>query len=93
MAHPSNALPSRVYYHNGTNDIALTGIHYCYAIFNPTSGEVDLDLTGDIFTYQSDAYKEKTDELSGIKLPSGGTLYGRFTNIDSNTAGVICYVH
>jgi len=92
MAHPSEALPKNMYILNGTNDLALTNGRHVFAIYNPTAAAVTVDITGSLYTYQADAYKELSSETSGFPIPSGGTLYGRFTNVGASAANVVCYV-
>jgi len=92
MAHPSEALPKNMYILNGTNDLALTNGRHVFAIYNPTSAAVTVDITGSLYTYQSSAYSELSTEVTGFPIPSGGTLYGRFTNVESSVANVVCYV-
>lgn len=95
MAHPSSLLPSDIYVLNGENDLSLANARYVVAIYNPTAGEVTVDLTGAINTYSaSDSdYKLSTSEVTGIPIPAGGTLYGRFTNVGCETENVICYIN
>jgi hypothetical protein len=83
MAHPSNSFPKELYVSDGTNDIpAPTGRHF-FAIYNATSAAGTVDVTGTLYTYQTDAYKESSAEKTGLSIPPGGTLYGRFTNVDA----------
>lgn len=91
MAHPSNVLPTDVYVSDGTNDIpAPTGRHF-FAVYNATAAAVTVDVTGSLFTYQTNAYKEISTEVTGLSIAAGGTLYGRFTNIDA-PANVLAYI-
>ena len=92
MAHPSEALPKNMYILNGTNDLTLTNGRHVFAIYNTTAAAVTVDITGSLYTYQTDAYKELSTETTGFPIPSGGTLYGRFTNVESSAANVVCYV-
>jgi hypothetical protein len=93
MAHPSSALPNNIYILNGTNDLTVTAGTYVFAIYNPTASQVTVDLTGAINTYQTDAYKQTSSEVTGVPIPSGGTIYGRFTNVGCSTANVVCYLN
>lgn len=81
-----------MYILDGTNDLALTNGRHVFAIYNPTAAAVTVDITGSLYTYQTDAYKELSTEKTGFPIPSGGTLYGRFTNVESSAANVVCYV-
>jgi len=92
MAHPSEVLPKNMYILNGANDLALTNGRHVFAIYNPTAAAVTVDITGSLYTYQTDAYKELSTETTGFPIPSGGTLYGRFTNVESSVENVVCYV-
>jgi hypothetical protein len=92
MAHPSEALPKNMYILNGTNDLSLSNGRHVFAIYNPTASAVTVDITGSLYTYQTDDYKELSSETTGFPIPSGGTLYGRFTNVGTATANVVCYV-
>jgi hypothetical protein len=93
MAHPSASLPNDIHILNGSNDLAMTNGKYVIAVYNPTASQVTVDLTGAITTYQTDAYKQNDSEVTGIPIPAGGTIYGRFTNVGCTTANVICYVN
>ena len=64
MAHPSEALPKNMYILNGTNDLALTNGRHVFAIYNPTAAAVTVDITGSLYTYQTDAYKELSTETT-----------------------------
>jgi len=92
MAHPSEALPKNMYILNGTNDLALTNGRHVFAIYNPTAAAVTVDITGSLYTYQTDAYKELSTETTGFPSPAGGALYGRFTDVETSAANVVCYV-
>jgi len=92
MAHPSDALPKNTFILDGTNDLALTGGKHVYAIYNPTAAAVTVDITGSIYVWDTDDYKPTTDEQTASPIPTGGTLYGNFTNVESSAANVICYV-
>ena len=92
MAHPSAALPQELYILDGTNDLTLTGGKYVVAIYNPTAAAVTVEITGAITTYDS-GYKATTAEVTGVPIPTGGYIYGRFTNVESSAANVICYVN
>ena len=92
MAHPSAVLPQELYILNGSNDLTLTGGKYVVAIYNPTAAAVTVDITGAITTYDS-GYKPRTTEVTGVPIPTGGYIYGRFTNVESSAANVICYVN
>lgn len=92
MAHPSEVLPKSMYILNGTNDLTLTDGHHVYAIHNPTASAVTVDITGSIYTWQTDAYKESNSEKTSFPIQPGATLYGRFTNVESSVANVVCYV-
>lgn len=81
-----------MYILDGTNDLTLTDGRHVFAIYNPTAAAVTVDITGSIYTYQTDDYKELSTEKTGFPVPSGGTLYGRFTNVESSAANVVCYV-
>lgn len=81
-----------MYILSGSNDLALSDGRHAFAIYNPTAAEVTVDITGSLYTYQTDAYKENSSEVTSFPIPSGGTLYGRFTNIGCATANVVCYV-
>ena len=93
MAHPAAALPKNIHLLNGSNDLAMTNGKYVMAIYNPTASQVTVDLTGAITTYQTDAYKQNDSEVTGIPIPAGGTIYGRFTNVGCTAANVICYTN
>lgn len=93
MAHPSAALPSNIYILNGSNPLALSDGKYVIAIYNPTASQVTVDLTGAIVNYNNSAYQKNNSEVTGIPIPAGGTIYGRFTNVGCTTANVICYVN
>lgn len=92
MAHPSEVFPKSIYILDGTNDLTLTDNHYVYAIYNPTGSAVTVDITGNLYTWQTDAYKELSSEKTSFPIASGSTLYGRFTNVESSAANVVCYV-
>lgn len=95
MAHSTHTLPNTVYYLNGTNDLDFTadGVRTrVYAVTNLTANAITVDLTGDIYTYQSDDYKPLTAELAGVALPSGATIYGTFSKVGASAAGAVCYV-
>lgn len=93
MAHPASALPKNIHILNGSNDLAMSNGRYVMAIYNPTAGQVTVDLTGAIVNYNSSAYQQNDSEVTGIPIPSGGTIYGRFTNVGCATANVICYTN
>jgi len=93
MAHPSAVLPQELYILDGTNDLTLTGGKYVVAIYNPTAAAVTVDVTGAITKYDTDAYKLVKTEVTGVPIPTGGYIYGRFTNVESSAANVICYVN
>lgn len=95
MAHTTHSLPNTVYYLNGTNDLDFTGDGVrtrVYAITNLGSAATTVDLTGDIYTYQTDDYKPLTTELASVALPVGATIYGTFSKVGAAAAGVVCYV-
>ncbi len=81
-----------MYILDGTNDLALTNGRHVFAIYNPTAEAVTVDITGSLYTYQTDAHKELSTEKTAFPIPSGGTLYGRFTNVGAPVANVVCYV-
>jgi len=91
MAHPSNILPTDVYVSDGNNDIPAPTGRYFFAVYNAGSATATVDLTGSFYTYQTDAYKELNTELTGFNIPSGVTIYGRFTNVDA-PAKVLAYL-
>jgi hypothetical protein len=93
MAHPSASLPNDIHILNGTNDLTMSNGKHVIAIYNPTASQVTVDLTGAIVNYNSSAYQQNDSEVTGIPIPSGGTIYGRFTNVGCSTANVICYVN
>jgi len=93
MAHPSASLPNDIHILNGTNDLTMSNGKHVIAIYNPTASQVTVDLTGAIVNYNSSAYQQNDSEVAGIPIPSGGTIYGRFTNVGCTTANVICYVN
>ena len=95
MPHSTHSLPNTVYYLNGTNDLDFTGDGVrtrVYAVTNLGSAATTVDLTGDIYTYQTNGYKPLKTELSAVSLPVGGTIYGNFSKVGAAAAGVVCYV-
>lgn len=95
MPHSTHSLPNTVYYLNGTNDLDFTGDGVrtrVYAVTNLGSAATTVDLTGDIYTYQTDDYKHLKTELAAVSLPVGGTIYGNFSKVGAGAAGVVCYV-
>lgn len=89
MAHPTQAFPQDAYILHTTNALAFTDGSYVYAVHNPTASPIDSTCIGNLFTYQSDAYKPIAGGQT-IAIQPGATLYGRFTSVVG--AGLICYV-
>jgi hypothetical protein len=69
-----------------SNSEAFT-THTVFAIYNPTASPIDASVIGSLMTYQTDAYKAKTDAAT-ISIAAGYTLYGRFTSVSGD--GLIC---
>ena len=89
MAHPTQAFPQDVYILSSTNALAFTDGSCVYAVHNPTASAIDSTCIGNLFTYQTDAYKPVSTGQT-IAVQPGATLYGRFTSVVG--AGLICYV-
>jgi hypothetical protein len=91
MAHPALSFPQDVYILNATDALAFTDGSYIYAVQNTTGSAINATCIGNLFTYQSDAYKPIATGQT-IAIPSGATLYGRFTSVTGASAGLIAYV-
>ena len=89
MSHPTQAFPQDVYILSSTNALAFTDGSCVYAVHNPTNAAIASTCIGNLFTYQSDAYKPIATGQA-ISIQPGATLYGRFTSVVG--AGLICYV-
>jgi hypothetical protein len=88
MAHPSDAFPKDMYQLSGTNALTFTDKHI-YAINNPTASAINATVKGSNYTYQSDAYKATSGNVT-VAVQPGATVYGRFTSVTG--AGLLCYV-
>ena len=88
MAHPANAFPKDLYQLSNGAALALTDKHV-YAMNNPTATAISATVVGSNYTYQTDAYKAQSGNVT-IAVQPGATVYGRFTSVTGD--GLLCYV-
>jgi hypothetical protein len=96
MPHPSDVLPKQVFVLDNTNALVPSNGKFIYAIMNPTAGPINVTVKGSIYNYDGTApagYKQIASTATNvIPVPSGATIYGRFTSCSAATAGMLCYV-
>jgi|TARA_R100000482_G_scaffold76060_1_gene29523 hypothetical protein len=96
MPHPSDVLPKEVFVLDGSNALVPSNGKFIYAIMNPTASAMDATVKGSIYNYDGTApagYKQIASTATDvIPVPSGATIYGRFTSCSAESADLLCYV-
>ena len=96
MPHPSDVLPKEVFVLNNTNALEPSNGKFIYAIMNPTADSINATVKGSIYNYDGTSpagYKQIASTATDvIPVPSGATIYGRFTSCTASAADLLCYV-